>query len=84
MLPWRTATAFCCLLIYMVTHGGAAGCKLHCTPRLPAHTPRCLRCHTFRSKRICSECMEISTPAPHTFLPRVGGGTLFCKGSHIL
>ena len=63
--------------IRMVTHGGLARCKAHCSPRELATKPGCLKFHTFRSKRMSLEFVEILPPPPlpsdDTGVPHVEG-----------
>ena len=64
MPHFGTATVFFCPQIRTVMHGGPVRCKLHCMHRVLAHSPICLRFHTFHSKVMSSECVGTSTPPP--------------------
>ena len=63
-LHLQTGMAYSCLRIWTPTHSSPARCKPHCTPRALTPTLRSLRFHTFRSQRVCFECVEISPHPP--------------------
>ena len=62
MQHFGTATVFSCPPIRTVTHGAPVRCKRRCMLRVLAPSPRCLRFHTFHSKRMSSECVGTLTP----------------------